>query len=64
MSDSPEIRVGRQLVGWIWIALAVDPDGGPSLVLYRSKEVFANEEAARCNAEAVPRKLGSSKAGE
>ncbi|WP_250502550.1 hypothetical protein [Caballeronia sp. AZ7_KS35] len=61
MSDSPEIQVERQAGGWIWIALAVDPDGGPSLVLHHSKEAFASEEAARCDAEKVLRKLGSSK---
>ncbi|WP_157694882.1 hypothetical protein [Caballeronia fortuita] len=61
MSDAPEIRVERQPGGWIWIALAVDPDGGPSLVLLHSKEAFANEEAARCDAQNVLRNLGFSK---
>ncbi|WP_250481250.1 hypothetical protein [Caballeronia sp. GAOx1] len=64
MSDAPEIRVERQPGGWIWIALAVDPDGGSSLVLHHSKEAFANEEAARCDAQKVLRNLGFSKASE
>ncbi|CAL8481724.1 hypothetical protein [Caballeronia sp. S22] len=64
MSDSPEIRVERQAGGWIWIAVAADPNGGPSLVLHQSNEAFASEEAARCDAEKVLRKLGPPATGE
>ena len=62
--DSPEIRVERQAGGWIWIAVAVDPDGRPSLVLHQSREAFASEEAARGDAEKAIKKLGPQNAGE
>ncbi|CAL8480540.1 hypothetical protein [Caballeronia sp. S22] len=58
MSDSPEIRVERQAGGWIWMAVAADPNGGPSLVLHQSQEAFVSEEAALLDAAKALRKLG------
>jgi hypothetical protein len=66
VSDSPDSSENpnkRQAGGWLWIAVAVDPDGGPSLVLHQFREAFASEEAARGDAAKVTKKLGPQNAG-
>ena len=58
MSDWVEIKLERQVGGWVWFAVWITAESSTPLVLGQSHEAFPTEDAARDDASRSLKELG------